>query len=97
MAGFEMLGEQIGANVSVIVVDNAPGDGPRLHKHTYAEVFVVLEGEAMFTLGDEERLVRGGEVVVAPAGVPHRFVNSGQGRLLQVDIHEHPKFDTEWL
>jgi mannose-6-phosphate isomerase-like protein (cupin superfamily) len=58
---------------------------------------VVLEGEATFTVGDEERVVRAGEVAVAPAGVPHRFVNSGSGRLRQVDIHENPRFVTEWL
>jgi hypothetical protein len=26
-------------------------------------------------------------------GVPHQFINSGQGRLRQVDIHEHPRFE----
>ncbi|HZS25474.1 MAG TPA: cupin domain-containing protein [Gaiellaceae bacterium] len=95
--GFEVQGIEIGAGVSVIVVDAAPGEGPRLHRHAYREVFVVLEGEATFTLGEEERVVRGGEIVVAPAGVPHRFTNSGTGRLRQVDIHEGPAFETEWL
>jgi quercetin dioxygenase-like cupin family protein len=97
MSVFERLGEEIGANVSVIAVDLAPGEGPALHRHTYSEVFVVLEGQATFTLGGEDRVVHGGEVVVAPAGVAHRFVNSGTGRLVQVDIHESPRFDTEWL
>jgi quercetin dioxygenase-like cupin family protein len=97
MSGFEAAGDEIGASVSVIVVDAEPGDGPRLHRHPYEEVFVVLEGEATFTLGDQQRIVRGGEIVVAPAGVPHRFVNSGAGRLRQVDIHPRPRFETEWL
>jgi quercetin dioxygenase-like cupin family protein len=97
MSVFERLGEEIGANVSVIAVDLAPGEGPALHRHTYSEVFVVLEGQATFTLGGEDRVVHGGEVVVAPAGVAHRFVNSGTERLVQVDIHESPRFDTEWL
>ena len=97
MSVFETLGEEIGANVSVIAVDLGPGEGPALHRHRYPEVFVVLEGQATFTLGDEERVVNGGEVIVAPAGVPHRFVNSGSGRLRQVDIHESPRFVTEWL
>jgi quercetin dioxygenase-like cupin family protein len=51
--GFEVRGDEIGAAVSVIVVDAAPGEGPRLHRHAYREVFVVLEGEATFTLGTE--------------------------------------------
>jgi mannose-6-phosphate isomerase-like protein (cupin superfamily) len=57
----------------------------------------VLEGEATFTLGADQRVARAGEVVVAPAGVAHRFVNTGQERLRQVDIHEHARFETEWL
>ena len=92
-----MTGDELGASVSVIVVDAEPGSGPDLHRHPYEEVFVVLEGEATFTLGSEERVVRAGETVVAPAGVPHRFVNSGSSRLLQVDIHPRPRFETEWL
>jgi quercetin dioxygenase-like cupin family protein len=97
MSGFEASGEQIGANLSIIVVDALPGSGPRLHRHGYPEVFVVLEGEATFTLGADRRVVRAGEVVVAPPNVPHRFVNSGPGRLRQVDIHENRSFETEWL
>jgi quercetin dioxygenase-like cupin family protein len=97
MSSFQASGEEIGASVSVIAVDLAPGDGPALHRHEYGEVFVVVRGEATFTLGDETHVVRAGEIVVAPAGVPHRFVNSGDGPLLQVDIHEHDSFVTEWL
>jgi mannose-6-phosphate isomerase-like protein (cupin superfamily) len=93
----ETSGESIAAGVSLIQVDLAPGRGPALHRHPYAEVFVVVEGEATFTLGEAERVVGAGEVVVAPAGVAHRFVNSGAGRLRQIDIHESPRFITEWL
>lgn len=97
MPSREYTGTQLGAGVCVIVVEAEPGKGPSLHRHPYEEVFVVQEGEATFTLGDERRVVRAGEVVVAPAGVVHGFVNSGQGPLRQVDIHVSPEFDTEWL
>jgi mannose-6-phosphate isomerase-like protein (cupin superfamily) len=86
-----------GVGFSVIVVDAAPGRGPALHRHHYPEVFVVHEGEATFIAGDEELNVRAGETVVVPAGVPHRFYNSGDGPLRQVDIHASPRFVTEWL
>jgi quercetin dioxygenase-like cupin family protein len=96
-SGFEKLGDEIGAGISVIVVNAEPGEGPRLHRHPYPEVFVVLEGEATFTLDGEQRVVRAGEIVVAPGGVAHGFTNTGDGRLLQVDVHESPRFQTEWL
>jgi len=86
-----------GIGASVIVVDAPPGSGPRLHKHPYAEIFVVLEGQATFTAGEGEIVAVGGQMVVVPAGVPHTFVNSGTGPLRQVDIHPSGKFITEWL
>ncbi len=74
-------------NVSFFLVDSPPGGGAVLHTHPYEEVFVTLEGNATFTVGDETIEVGAGQIVVAPAGVPHKFVNSGSGRLRQVDIH----------
>jgi mannose-6-phosphate isomerase-like protein (cupin superfamily) len=57
----------------------------------------VLEGHATWVAGDEEREVTVGDMVVIPAGTPHRFVNSGETPLRQIDIHASPKFVTEWL
>ena len=93
----ELQGHHLGAGVSVIVVDAPPGGGPRLHSHPYGEVFVVQEGNATFKAGDDVFQVSGGQVVVVPAGVPHKFVNTGSGRLRQVDIHANDRFVTEWL
>ena len=75
------------AGVSFFLVDAPPGSGPKLHKHPYEEVFVVQEGEATYTVGEQTIGVSAGQIVVAPAGVPHKFVNSGSGPLRQVDIH----------
>jgi mannose-6-phosphate isomerase-like protein (cupin superfamily) len=44
-----------------------------------------------------ERLVRAGDIVAIPAGEPHGFVNSGNVRLRQINIHVSPRFVTEWL
>lgn len=86
-----------GLGVSFLLVDAAPGAGPALHQHKYAEVFIVLEGEATFVAGGEERRVNAGEIVVVPADTPHRFFNAGRGRLRQVNIHTNRRFVTEWL
>ena len=74
-------------NVSFFLVDSPPGGGAVLHTHPYEEIFVTLEGEATFTVGDATIEASAGQIVVAPAGVPHKFVNSGSGPLRQVDIH----------
>jgi mannose-6-phosphate isomerase-like protein (cupin superfamily) len=76
-----------GVDVSFFLVDSPPGGGAVLHYHPYEEIFVTLEGEATFTVGDDTIEVGAGQIVVAPANVPHKFVNSGSGPLRQVDIH----------
>ncbi len=93
----ELMGHEHGSELTVLVVEAAPGKGPGLHTHPYEEILVVLEGEATFDLGGETRIVRAGEIVIVPAGRPHGFVNSGAGPLRQIDIHASPSFSTEWL
>ena len=62
--------EEIGVS---IFITNYPerGEGPDLHLHPYPEAFVVEEGAAVFTAGDEEIEVDAGHVVVVPAETPH--------------------------
>ena len=93
----EVQGHNHNAAISVIVVDAPPGSGPKLHRHPYEEVFVIQEGNVAFTAGDETVEATGGQVLVVPAGVAHKFTNSGTGRLRQVDIHASERFVTEWL
>jgi mannose-6-phosphate isomerase-like protein (cupin superfamily) len=58
-----------------------------LHTDPYEEIFVMLEGDATYTVGDATIEARAVQILVAPAGVPYKFVNSGTGQLRQVDIH----------
>ena len=62
-----------------------------------ANVFVIQEGHATYTIGSTTLDATAGQIAIVPAGVPHKFINSGPGRLRQVDIHHSPRFITEWL
>jgi len=85
------------AHASVILFNGPPGSGPRLHRHPYAEILLVQEGEATFTVGEAAFEMTAGQIAVAPANVPHKFINSGDGPLRQIDIHANDRFVTEWL
>jgi mannose-6-phosphate isomerase-like protein (cupin superfamily) len=73
---YEFAGETQGAPFSAYIVKAKPGQGPPLHKHPYVEVAFTLEGRATITVGDEQREVKAGGIVVIPAETPHRFVKS---------------------
>jgi mannose-6-phosphate isomerase-like protein (cupin superfamily) len=78
-------------------VHSAPGGGPALHQHPYAEVFVVDSGQATFQLGDDRFVVEGGQIVIGPADTPHGFTNTGTSELRLTAIHCAPKFKTDWF
>jgi quercetin dioxygenase-like cupin family protein len=86
-----------GANVSFFLSDTPLGGGPCLHTHPYDEVFVVQESELTFTVWDTTVKAEGRQILVAPAGAPHKFVNSGTSRARHIDIHTSRRMTTEWL
>jgi quercetin dioxygenase-like cupin family protein len=89
---YEFHGEKQGAPISAYIVNAIPGQGPPLHTHPYVEVIFMIEGRATVTIGAETREVAAGAIAVVPANTPHRFVNSGETVLRQIDIHASPKF-----
>jgi mannose-6-phosphate isomerase-like protein (cupin superfamily) len=57
---------------------SAPGGVITEHMHPHQEErFIIVAGEAHFTLEGEERVARAGETVVVPAGVRHSEGNPG--------------------
>jgi mannose-6-phosphate isomerase-like protein (cupin superfamily) len=90
-------GAEHGSDVSLFVVDAAPGDGPALHCHPYSETFVLQEGRGRFQLGDRSIDAAAGEVVVVPPESAHRFHALGPERLRMVTIHAAPRMETTWL
>ena len=86
-------GEVLATQVTVLAFGTDElGAGPRLHVHPYDEVFVVQQGRARFFVGDRVIEAGAGEIVLGPAGLPHRFVNLGPGRLQTTDIHLSPRW-----
>ena len=86
--GRAFLGADHGAGVSLLLVDAAPGEAEAWHTHPGEEVVAVQDGEATFFLGDlQRRIVRAGEVVRIPAGIPHRYTNTGTRPFRAVAAH----------
>jgi len=84
-------------NVSFIWVDMEPGHMVKLHQHPYEEIFIIQEGSSTFAIGDQTVEAHAGQIVIAPANVPHQFVNAGTVQLKQIDIHVSKDIITVWL
>lgn len=87
-------GKAMGTGITVLFFSNDQlGSGPVLHRHPYDEIFIIRQGRARFMLGDEVVEAEAGDILMAPAGTPHKFENIGPGRLETTDIHVSP----EWI
>jgi quercetin dioxygenase-like cupin family protein len=68
------------------------GQSQRAHAHTGADKFYyVCSGRARLTVGQETREVAAGEIVWAPAGVPHGVEEALERTVLLVGIAPPPR------
>ncbi len=78
-------GADHGADVDVVLVQLAPGQGRPTTVAPAAQVWVIQDGRATFFLGSmQARIARAGEVVRIPADVRWRLENTGTGTLRAV-------------
>lgn len=70
-----------------------PGQEQRVHSHAGEDkVYLVLEGEALFDVGDERELLPEGTAVIARAGEPHGVRNdSDSDVVLLVTMAPRPR------
>jgi quercetin dioxygenase-like cupin family protein len=71
-------GDPPGAEQTIGLAVFGPGKSNVEHVHPECEeVVYVLEGEVEHTLGDQRTVLRAGDLIVVPRGVPHRLLNRG--------------------
>lgn len=98
IASAEFEGGEYGTGFSFFVGSIPPGsDGPRLHRHPYAEVCIVRSGQAAMVIDGEQVVAGPGDIIVLGSGTSHQFSAIGDDRLDMVCIHASNRFIIEWL
>ncbi len=83
----EMEGRYYGWDSSTVQVTSmGPGHGPPMHTHPVEEMFVLVEGEAAFAIGNETFHLKAPAVVRVPPHTPHSPTTLGPGRNIMVDF-----------
>lgn len=86
-----------GVELSFFLNHTPPGGGAEDHRHPYAEVFVVHDGEATFVVDGATFSACAGQVVVVAPGATHAFCNGGTGTLEMISLHPAATMVTEWI
>ncbi|MCA9408847.1 MAG: phosphomannose isomerase type II C-terminal cupin domain [Candidatus Omnitrophica bacterium] len=68
-------------------VEVKPGARLSLQKHSHrSEKWNIVTGEGVVTLDDKEIPVKAGSVIDVPLGAVHRIANTGQERLVFIEV-----------
>jgi quercetin dioxygenase-like cupin family protein len=63
-----------------------PGHTARPHSHSYEQIVYVLAGELLFVVGEEETIVRAGDMLVVPPNVEHWAETLGQEPAIDLSV-----------
>ena len=74
-----------GKEMTLAVVELAPGSVVAEHRHPNEQLGIVLRGSLTFTIGGERRTVGPGDTYNIPAGVPHDAITGPEGAVA-VDV-----------
>jgi mannose-6-phosphate isomerase-like protein (cupin superfamily) len=70
-----------GNTITTGITSFEPGTQIPLHTHNVEETVLVLEGEAIAVIGDEQYVLQANDATWVPSNVPHCFINRGIGRM----------------
>ena len=68
-----------------------PGKAGEVHMDAYEEIYYLLQGKGIITVGDERREVKAGDAIWLPHGVPHGLENNGEEDLVMVVTAAMPR------
>lgn len=100
---YELIRRGVGETTdrhSVAMVVIPPGKSSLLHYHPEAEEsYFILSGQARVMLGDEEAILRPGQIVLIQAPKPHKIINIGKEDLefLAICVPAWEPTNTDWL
>jgi quercetin dioxygenase-like cupin family protein len=86
----KLTGEDTGGKYALVEQYNDPGVGIPPHVHANEdEVFKLIEGEVEFWLGDKTKVLKAGDMIYCPKGVPHTWKVVGNKKA-KVDLGFFP-------
>ncbi len=78
-------------NLAVTWVEGGPGSEQPVHSHPSQEqVYVIVRGRGVMKVGDEEREVDAGTLVLVPPGTGHAIRSRGEEPLVYVSATAPP-------
>lgn len=90
---FEVLHTTDLSQTAVMNLDPGQSSGEDEESHPESDqILLVIEGQVLGQVADEQARLIAGDVVVIPAGVTHRFENTGPERARTFSVYAPPAY-----
>jgi mannose-6-phosphate isomerase-like protein (cupin superfamily) len=87
--------------VLLVMHDLDPNMDLSPHRHDFDQIAVIVEGEAIYHVGDRDNVVGPGSVLLIPAGVEHYIEPTGSTPVKNLDVFAPCREDyrhlIEWM
>ena len=84
-----------GEKMLLSLVDLPANSVVPMHSHPHEQAGMMIQGEAKFTVGDESRTLKAGDIWVIPGGVEH-MVETGPEPAVALDIFSPVREDYQY-
>jgi mannose-6-phosphate isomerase-like protein (cupin superfamily) len=90
---FEVLQTSERSQTAMMTLASGKSSGERAEAHEDSDqVLLILEGELIGEVGDEDMSLRKGDVITIPSGVKHRFTNRSWKRAVTFNVYLPPAY-----
>jgi mannose-6-phosphate isomerase-like protein (cupin superfamily) len=87
-------------HLTTTLVEIQPGGEQRLHRHRPEQVYFILAGSGVMTVGDETQRVSAGDCVFIPSDQPHGLRNDTETALryfsAAAPAYERTQLESSW-
>jgi len=90
---FAVLDSAKQSQTAVMTLQPGQESGEKGNEHAQSDqVLYVISGELKAEIGSESATLHTGDVVIVPAGAPHRFRNSGKSPAQTLNVYAPPAY-----
>ncbi len=101
-ATFPLIGAHGSKDIATVYFEIDPGKNLGTHTDSAEELLVILEGEAIVTIDNEQASAKKGDIVLVPKMVSHNLLNTGTTKVKVLGVFGGANnivstFQKEWL
>lgn len=93
---FQVLQTTQASQTAVMTLKPGASTGEQPESHEKSEqILLLIDGELVAEIGQERKILKSGDVVIIPAGTPHKFSNEANRPASTFNVYNPPEYSPD--